>query len=659
MEGDWTQELLDWLNANPGWAGFWVFVMSFIESLAFVGILVPGIIILFGIGALISIGGLDMLPIWFWGSMGAFAGDLASYALGRRYRTRLAEIWPFTRFPRMLERGWEFFNVHGPKSLVIGRFIGPLRPVIPVTAGMLGLAPRRFLLVVIPACILWTPAYLLPGMLFGASLEVASEYAGRMSLVLVIAAVVLWLTWWIIWTAYEYLASRSARWLRHIIRWLRRHPVFKRIFGPLLDSSQPEVLSITMMGALLVLLFWGMVILLFMSPFSAHPESMDLAVQEYALALRNHIADPIMVALVQLSSLWVLAPTTLAVLLWLIGAGRKTAALHWLIAMGGGVGLEIILAWSLRSTTLLSESGATDFFAPSAALTLVTVVLGYFAVMVARELKRRRRKWPYVMVGILLSLLVLAQLYLGLDWLSGALVGVALGMAWTFVVGIAYRQRARWSFNGKAASAIFFGMLAITFALQVNQNLERDLEKLRLPLVEREAQALEWWQTDWQQLPKNRTELTSVRARKFNFQFAGDPQSLVQALSAAGWTEAEPANWRWPILSLNPEPTETSLPLLKRDFRGHAGVLVLQRLGGDPRDQETLRLWDSGMRLQPGNTRVYLGQVSGEAVIQRLRLFSFWSASPVTRPVLEAWKDELQGLDVRWGDDSILLVREP
>ena len=150
-----------------------------------------------------------------------------------------------------------------------------------------------------------------------------------------------------------------------------------------------------------------------------------------------------------------------------------------------------------------------------------------------------------------------------------------------------------------------------------------------------------------------------MRAREFSFQFAGDPQNLVKTLAGAGWTEAEPANWRWPILSLNPEPTETSLPLLKRDFRGHAGVLVLQRLGGDPRDQETLRLWDSGMRLQPGNTPVYLGQIAGEAVIQRLKMFSYWSAMPVTRTVLEAWEDELQGLDVRWADDSLLLVREP
>lgn len=659
METDWTQDLLDWLNANPGWAGFWVFVMSFIESLAFVGILVPGIIILFGIGALISFGALDMLPIWLWGSMGAFAGDLVSYATGRRYRGRLADIWPFTRFPNMLEKGYEFFQVHGPKSVAIGRFIGPLRPVIPVTAGMLGLSPRRFLMVDVPACVLWTPAYLIPGMLFGASLEVAADYAGRMSLVLTIAVVVLWLTWWIIWRAYEFLAGHSARWLRHAIRWMRRHPVFRRIAGPLLDSSQPEVLSITMMGMILVAIFWGMVMLLFMSPFSAHPQSIDQAVQANALALRNHVADPIMVALTQLSRFWVLIPTSMAVLLWLVGAGRQKAALHWLVAMGGGVLLEYLLAWSLRSTPMLSEAGANDLYEPSSALTFATVVLGYFSVMVANELRRRKRKWPYVITGLLLSLLVLARLYLGLDWLSGALMGVALGMAWTFVVGIAYRQRAQHPFNGIIASLIFFGMLTITFAWQVDQNVEADTAALKVPIPKREILAEVWWEEGWQTLPRTRTRLKSVVAPEFNFQFAGEPETLARLLEKHQWYQAEQANWRWGILSLNPEPTEYTLPPLKKDYLGRPDTMLLHRLGGDPVEQEAVRIWDSGVRLQPGGQAVYLGQIANEVLVQRMRLFSYWRALPTSQEQLEQLSSELPGLQIARGDDSMLLIRDP
>jgi len=659
VETHWTQDLLNWMSANPGWSGFWVFLMAFVESLAFIGILVPGIIILFGLGALISLGALDMWPIWLWGSVGAFFGDIASYAVGRRYRNHLPEIWPFSQFPRMLERGRDYFNVHGPKSVVIGRFIGPLRPVIPVTAGMLGLAPRRFLLVDIPACVVWTPAYLVPGMLFGASLEVASEYAGRLSLLLIIGAMVLWFTWWIIWTTYEFLASRSARWMRHVIRWLRRHPVFSRIAGPLLDSSKPEVLSITMMGLLLVLIFWGIVILLFLAPFSASPQTIDQSIQAYALTLRNHIADPMMVAITQLSRLWVLIPTSMAVLFWLIGAGRQKAALHWLVAMGGGVVLQLLLDWSLRATPLLIETGIEGVHVPSAALTLSTVVLCFFAVMVAREIKRRKRKWPYVIIGLLLSLQVLARIYLGLDWFSGALLGVALGMAWTFVVGIAYRQRAVRAFSGMAASLIFFGMLAVTFAWQVGENLDKDIAALKLPLPKVEITAADWWQDGWRMLPHERAFSSSVAARELNFQYAGDPVTLARVLARHGWQEAASANWRWVLLSMNPEASELTLPPLKRDYLGHPDVLLLHRLGGDPNQQETLRIWDSGFRLKPDGRILYVGQINAEELVQRLNVFSYWRALPPVHGSLEQLRAELDGLRTRRVDTGPLLIMTP
>jgi len=659
MDSGWTQDLLNWLSANPGWAGFWIFIMSFIESLAFVGILVPGIIILFGIGALISLGAIDMFPVWLWGSAGALTGDVVSYAIGHRYRNHLAERWPFTHFPRMLERGREYFREHGAKSVAIGRFIGPLRPVIPITAGMMGMAPRRFLMVAVPASIAWTPAYLVPGMLFGASLEVASEYAGRMALVLTIAVVVLWFTWWVIWTAYELLASRSARWLRHVIRWLRRHPLFRRVAGPLLDSSQPEVLSILMMGLLLVLFFWGAVMLLFLSPFSTHPQAIDQAVQTYALALRNHVADPLMVALAQLSRLSVLIPTSVAVLLWLWGAGRKKAAMHWLVAMGGGVVLQLLLGWTLRATPMLGTDGAVVLHDPSAALTLATVVLGFYAVMIARELKRRKRKWPYVITGLLLTVLVLARLYLGLDWLSGALMGVALGLFWTFVVGIAYRQRAVRAFSGMTASLIFFGTLALTFAWQVDQNLDEDIALLKLPLSQHEIRADNWWADAWQTLPRERARLTSVAARYFNFQFAGKPEYLIQLLEAHGWQVAEPVNWRWIILSMNPDPTERTLPPLRKDYRGHADTFLLHRLGGDPLQQETIRIWDSGVRLKPDGQAVYLGQVASEVLVQRMGIYSYWSAIPVPEEAMRRLVTETRGLQTRWTGESMLLLREP
>lgn len=238
-------------------------------------------------------------------------------------------------------------------------------------------------------------------------------------------------------------------------------------------------------------------------------------------------------------------------------------------------------------------------------------------------------------------------------------MGVALGMAWTFVVGIAYRQRAMRPFNGLVACLIFFGMLAGTFAWQVAQNIDSDLAALKLPLPQSEIADKDWWESEWRQLPRQRTQLQSVPAPEFNFQFAGQAENLSRVLSDHGWQEAEPANWRWLLLTINPEPTEFTLPPLRRDYLGHTDILLLHRLGGDPTAQETLRIWDSGFRLKPGGETVFLGQISREVMVQRLMFFSYWRAGPASSESLARFKEEVDVLQVRREDGGFLLIREP
>ena len=179
--------------------------------------------------------------------------------------------------------------------------------------------------------------------------------------------------------------------------------------------------------------FWGLIMLLFLSPFSEQPQALDQSVRELALSLRNHLADPVMVALSQLSRWPVPLLAALALLLWLVGAGRTKAAVHWLIAIGGGSLLHLLLSWSLRTTPEVLELDERLLSSPSAAMSLTTVVLFFFAVMEAGELPRRHRQWPYLAAGLLVLLLGTARIYLGLEWLSGALMGILAGLAWTAV----------------------------------------------------------------------------------------------------------------------------------------------------------------------------------------------------------------------------------
>jgi membrane protein DedA with SNARE-associated domain len=651
-----TQDLLNWIAENPGWSGLLIFLVAWVESLVVVGIILPGIFILFGIGTMIGLGALEFYPVWLAASTGALLGDVLSYAIGYRLREHLADFWPFSRYPRMLDRGKYFFHRHGAKSVIAGRFIGPLRPVIPATVGMLAMSPKRFLAVAVPACILWSPAYLLPGMLFGASLEVAAEYTGRLSLVLIILVCVLWLTWWLIRGSYEFLVSRSARWMRKAIHWTRRHPVLGRITGPLLDPGKPELLSVSMLGLLLILLLWALALLLFLSPFSQQPRFIDQSVLELAGTLRNHVADPFMVAVSQLSRWSVLLPTASAVLLWLLGAGRYSAAAHWLVAMGGGALLQFLLGWTLRSTPMLQGFGPADAWQPSPALTMTTVVVGFFSIMVAKELNRRSRQWPYLFAALLLSLLLLARVYLGLDWLSGALVGLFLGLAWTAIVGIAYRQRALLPFSGVIASVIFYGVLVLMFNAQIRDHLDQDLDEVRLPLPAREVSAAGWWQEEWEQLPRELSRFSSVAARDFNLQVALEPEEIAGVLARDGWYPDTAADWTWVIRALNPDPDPASLPLLAKDHLGRTEVLRLRRIDPDGGHQ-TLRFWDSGFRQAPSGQVVYLGQVAEEHLVRRFRALYYWRSMPAAETALDDLEDSLLAFSVRPATARLLLVR--
>jgi hypothetical protein len=541
--------------------------------------------------------------------------------------------------------------------VIAGRFIGPLRPVIPATAGMLAMRPRAFLSVAIPACILWAPAYLLPGMLFGASLEVAAEYTGRLSLVLVLMVTILWVTWWVMRSGYEFLVARSALWLRRAINWTRKHPVLGRITGPVLDPTRPELLSVSMLGLLLVLMLWVLIMLLFLSPFSDQPRAIDQLVFDFVQSIRNHVADPVMVAITQLSRWSVLLPTAAAVLLWLLGAGRYSAASHWLVAIGGGVALQFLLGWTLRSTPLLEGTRAAQEWQPSPALTFTAVVIGYFSIMVARELRRRSRQWPYLAAALLLSLLLTARVYLGLDWLSGALVGLLLGLAWTGIVGIAYRQRALLPFSGPIALAIFYGMLSLSLYWQVNDHLAEDIEELRLPLPIVEMEAETWWNRGWQELPAELTRISTRAARDFNFQVAVEPARLAEVLGANGWATDPNADWTWLIRSLNPEPEPGALPMLAKDFLGRPEVLRLRREDPSSDRQQVIRLWDSGVRLRPDGRAVYVGQATEQELVRRLRALSYSRSIPAEPASLDALFRNLGSFETQRVRERLLLVR--
>jgi len=162
-----AQPLLDFITAHPNWAIAVMFVTAFGESFAFLGLLFPGTTLLIAAGALIKTGALPYTPIMIGAIVGAVLGDSVSYWIGRRWGGAIARIWPFSRNPDLLPLGIGFFERHGSKSVFIGRFLGPIRAVIPLAAGIMLMPRGRFWFANITSALVWAPMLLFAGDLIG------------------------------------------------------------------------------------------------------------------------------------------------------------------------------------------------------------------------------------------------------------------------------------------------------------------------------------------------------------------------------------------------------------------------------------------------------------------------------------------------------------
>lgn len=180
--------------------GAWTYALvgglAFLETAAFVGLVAPGetAIVLGGVVAAqgeVNLAGM-LLIAW----LAAALGDLVSFGLGKRLGRRFL----VTRGPRLgltaarLERIEAFFERHGAKTILIGRFIGLVRAVAPFLAGASGMRLRAFLPWSLLGTAAWAGTFTLVGYAFHESYGAAADYLtrGALGLAVLVAVVFAW-----------------------------------------------------------------------------------------------------------------------------------------------------------------------------------------------------------------------------------------------------------------------------------------------------------------------------------------------------------------------------------------------------------------------------------------------------------------------------------
>lgn len=153
--------LITAVSDHAGWAYVTVFLAALLEAIPVVGSFVPGTTIIVAISALVSSGGLDLWIILAAAILGGAIGDGGAFGAGYRIKRHVLQMWPLSAYPGIVAQSEEFFRRRGTLAVFLARFIAPVRAFVPLVAGAMGMAARRFFLVNLPAVALWAAAHVL------------------------------------------------------------------------------------------------------------------------------------------------------------------------------------------------------------------------------------------------------------------------------------------------------------------------------------------------------------------------------------------------------------------------------------------------------------------------------------------------------------------
>jgi undecaprenyl-diphosphatase len=170
------------------WAYLLVAFMALAETAAFLGFIAPGeFAVIFG-GVLAGEGSLSILLLIGIVWVAAVAGDSIGFLIGHRFGRAFAlKYGPRIRLTEDRVRNVEdYFARHGGKTIIVGRWIGFVRPLMPFTAGTSGMPYLRFLPYDVLSAGLWTTTFCLLGFIFWRSFTEIANFAGKGSIVLAI-----------------------------------------------------------------------------------------------------------------------------------------------------------------------------------------------------------------------------------------------------------------------------------------------------------------------------------------------------------------------------------------------------------------------------------------------------------------------------------------
>lgn len=155
-----AEAVVAFVRAHQSWAPLIIFILAFCETLVVVSVFIPSTAILVPMGLLLgATGTMPVLTMLIAGGIGASLGFSVSYLLGVYFQKDIVKVWPFKNYPDMIPQVEKVFARYGVFGVFMGHLLGPVRPLVPIVAGVSRMGPATFMAANIPGAFLWVTVF--------------------------------------------------------------------------------------------------------------------------------------------------------------------------------------------------------------------------------------------------------------------------------------------------------------------------------------------------------------------------------------------------------------------------------------------------------------------------------------------------------------------